>query len=118
MWSEYISDLVDDDKYMRHLKEAKTGPSIVKKEVAHAIQVGKKLKLLSDSEEISNDILKLMNYMLKLFLQIIHSIIYKKFEEPFKRTELGFRNGFGTGEALVSVNVLIQKRPTINCNVH
>lgn len=49
-----------------------------------------------------------MNHTLKLFLKIIHDRIYSKCEATISKNQFGFRNGFGTREALFSIQVLIQ----------
>ena len=46
---------------------------------------------------------------LKLFLKIIHTRIYNRCERDISPTQFGFRQGFGTREALYSVTVLLQK---------
>lgn len=63
-------------------------------------------------------LISLMSHTLKIFLKIIHRRIYKKCEENFNNTQFGFRNGFGTREALFSINVLIQRCRDVNQDVH
>lgn len=53
--------------------------------------------------------ISLMNHLLKIFLRIIHARIRNKIKQNFDDTQLGFRNGFGTIEALLSLNILLQK---------
>lgn len=52
--------------------------------------------------------ISLMSYVLKVFLRIIHTRIFKKCEEHVDRVQFGFRNGVGTREALFCLNVLTQ----------
>lgn len=53
--------------------------------------------------------ISLMSQVLKLFLKIIHGRIYNKCEKEISPTQFGFRQGFGTREALFSLTVLLQK---------
>ncbi|KAL1446457.1 hypothetical protein WDU94_005636 [Cyamophila willieti] len=60
----------------------------------------------------------LMSHMLKVFLKIIHSRIFLKLEDNISSTQFGFRNGFGTREALLCLNVLVQKARDLKKNVY
>lgn len=53
--------------------------------------------------------ISLMSQVLKLFTKIIHRRIYNRCEKEISPTQFGFRQGFGTREALYSLNVLLQK---------
>lgn len=53
--------------------------------------------------------ISLMSHVLKIFLKIIHNRIYKKVEENISNTQFGFRNGFGTRDALFGYQVLLQR---------
>ncbi|XP_030747669.1 uncharacterized protein LOC115876118 [Sitophilus oryzae] len=61
--------------------------------------------------------ISLMSHVLKTFLRIIHTRIYKKFENQMDNTQFGFRNGLGTREALFSLNVMTQRCRDMNVNV-
>lgn len=54
-------------------------------------------------------LISLMNHMLKTFLRIIHARIRSKCEQDLDDSQFGFRQAFGTREALFSFNVLMQK---------
>lgn len=54
-------------------------------------------------------LISLMSHMLKTLLRIIHARIRKKCEYDLDDAQFGFRNAFGTREALFAVNVLLQK---------
>lgn len=54
-------------------------------------------------------LISLMSHILKLFLKIIHSRIFKKCEQDISQSQFGFREGMGTREALFGLNVLFQK---------
>lgn len=54
-------------------------------------------------------LISLMSHMLKTFLRIIHARIRKKCEEDLDYSQFGFRNAFGTREALFGINVMLQK---------
>lgn len=71
-----------------------------------------KAKACSEHRMIS-----LMSHVLKLFLKIIHARIYTKCEERMGNTQFGFRNGFGTREALFSMQVLTQRCRDMNVDV-
>lgn len=62
-------------------------------------------------------VISLMSHVLKTFLRVIHTRIYRKCEGPIGRTQFGFRNGMGTREALFSLNVLTQRCRDMNVNV-
>ena len=62
--------------------------------------------------------ISLMSHVLKLFLKIVHSRIYTKCEENIGRSQFGFKNGFGTREALFSIQVLIQRCRDVNVDVY
>jgi len=53
-------------------------------------------------------LISLMSHLLKLFLKIIHSRIFKKCEQDISQSQFGFREGMGTREALFGLNVLFQ----------
>ncbi|XP_071580242.1 uncharacterized protein [Temnothorax nylanderi] len=61
--------------------------------------------------------ISLMSHVLKIFLRIIHTRIFKKCEYQLDETQFGFRNGLGTREALFSLNVLTQRCRDMNINV-
>lgn len=61
--------------------------------------------------------ISLMSHVLKIFLRIIHTRIYRKCDNQVDKTQFGFRNGFGTREALFSLNVLTQRCRDMNVNV-
>lgn len=54
-------------------------------------------------------LISLMSHILKLFLKIIHSRIFRKCEQDISQSQFGFREGMGTREALFGLNVLFQK---------
>lgn len=58
-----------------------------------------------------------MSHILKVFLKIIHERICPKIEHDISETQFGFRNGFGTREALFCLNVIIQRARDVNCDV-
>ena len=62
--------------------------------------------------------ISLMNHVLKIFLKIIHSRIYKKCEENMGEMQFGFRNALGTREALFTLQVLIQRCRDVSCDVY
>lgn len=53
--------------------------------------------------------ISLMSHMLKVFLRIIHARIRAKCEWDLDNAQFGFRNTFGTREALFGLNILLQK---------
>ena len=53
--------------------------------------------------------ISLISHLLKIFLRTIHARIRKVCEEELDESQFGFRQGFGTREALLAVNVLFQK---------
>ena len=55
--------------------------------------------------------ISLMNYLLKIFLKVIHGRIYRKCELYLSGTQFGFRSDFGTREALFRVNVPVNMYP-------
>lgn len=55
-----------------------------------------------------------MSHTLKFFLKVIHKRINKKLEENISNTQFGFRNGFGTREALFAYNVIVQRCLDVN----
>ena len=59
-----------------------------------------------------------MSHVLKLFLKIVHSRIYSKCEKNIGRSQFGFKHGFGTREALFSIQVLIQRCRDVNVDVY
>ena len=60
----------------------------------------------------------LMSHNLTLFLKIIHKRIYRRLEVDITNTEFGFREEFGTREALFGINVLFQRCLDINQDVY
>ncbi|KAI5746878.1 hypothetical protein M8J77_008501 [Diaphorina citri] len=62
--------------------------------------------------------ISLMSHTLKIFLKIIHRRIYRKLEDNISNTQFGFRNGFGTREALFAFNVIMQRCLDVNQNIH
>ena len=62
--------------------------------------------------------ISLMSHVLKIFLRIIHTRIYKKCESQMGQSQFGFRNGVGTREALFSLNVLVQRCRDMNVDVY
>lgn len=50
-----------------------------------------------------------MSHVLKILMRIIHNKIRNKCEEDLEETQFGFRNAFGTREALFAFNTLLQK---------
>uniref|UniRef100_A0A8D8VC16 Craniofacial development protein 2 n=1 Tax=Cacopsylla melanoneura TaxID=428564 RepID=A0A8D8VC16_9HEMI len=61
--------------------------------------------------------ISIMSHLLKIFLKIIHSRIYKKCEEQVSDSQFGFRSAVGTREALFAINVLFQRCRDVNCDV-
>ena len=59
-----------------------------------------------------------MSHVLKIFLRILHTRIYKKCEFLLEETQFGFQNGVGTREALFSLNVLMQRCRDMNVDVY
>lgn len=53
--------------------------------------------------------ISLLSQVLKLFLKIVHTRIYNRCEMDVSPTQFGFRQGFGTREALYSLTALLQK---------
>ena len=49
-----------------------------------------------------------MSHFLKLFLRILHTRLYKKCEEASGNSQFGFKNWFGTREAIFSIQTLVQ----------
>lgn len=70
-------------------------------------------KVCSDYRTIA-----LMSHTLKLFLKIIHLRIYEKLENGISDSQFGFRADMGTREALVAINILIQKVLDVNKDVY
>ena len=62
--------------------------------------------------------ISLMSHVLKTFLRVVHTRIYKKCEQQVNDTQFGFRNGLGTREALFSINVLTQRARDMNVEVY
>lgn len=69
-----------------------------------AIPKKQKARKCSDHRLIS-----LMSHTLKVFLRIVHNRIKNKCEQDLEETQFGFRNSFGTREALFALNILLQK---------
>lgn len=55
--------------------------------------------------------------MLNIFLKIIHGRIYAKLGENKGNRQFGFRNSFGTRDALYYLNILVHRMQEINYNV-
>lgn len=53
-------------------------------------------------------LISLMSHFLKLFLRILHTRLYKKCEAASGYSQFGFKNGFGTREAIFSLQTLVQ----------
>lgn len=53
-------------------------------------------------------LISLMSHLLKIFLRIIHTRIFKRLEELSGDTQFGFKNGMGTREAVFCLNTLMQ----------
>ncbi|CAH2090670.1 unnamed protein product [Euphydryas editha] len=145
-WENYIRDSFSDIRSSQQLINSNiSGPEITKEEVIYAIKLAKSGKAVGP-DEISGDILKLlaeenihivvrlfngdaasidhhhslMSHVLKIFLKVIHNRIYRKVEENISNTQFGFRNGFGTRDALFGYQVLLQRcwdmnRPVYIC---
>ena len=62
-------------------------------------------------------IISLMSHILKAFLNIIQTRIYRRLDEKISDKQFGFRKGFGTREALFSIQVLIQRAQDVNADV-
>lgn len=54
-------------------------------------------------------LISLINTITKVFTKVIHNRIYTKCESKVAETQFGFRGGFGTREAVFSLQVLIQR---------
>lgn len=63
-------------------------------------------------------IISLMSHVLKVFLKVIHARIHRKCEESLGNTQFGFRNGFGTREAMFGFQVLVQRCRDVNVDVY
>lgn len=50
-----------------------------------------------------------MSHRLKAFLGIVHARIRRRCQEDFNDSQFGFRNAFGSHQALFGVNFLLQK---------
>lgn len=62
--------------------------------------------------------ISLMSHLLKVFLRVIHNRIYQKLDMDIEDTQMGFRKGLGTREALFAINVLTQRCLDVNQEVH
>lgn len=62
--------------------------------------------------------ISLMSHVLKIFLKVIHARLYSKCEENMGKTQMGFRSGLGTREALFATQVMIQRCRDVNCDVY
>lgn len=60
----------------------------------------------------------MMSHVLKTFLRVIHTRIYKKCEFQMDDAQFGFRNGLGTREALFSLSILTQRCRDMNVDVY
>lgn len=59
----------------------------------------------------------LMSHGLKVLLRVVHSRLWRKVESEIGDSQFGFRGGFGTREALFSLQVLVQKCLDQQCDV-
>lgn len=62
--------------------------------------------------------ISLTSHVLKIFLKIIHKRIYRKCEENISETQFGFRNGYGTRDALFAYQVLMQRCWDMNQSIY
>ncbi|KAJ8938736.1 hypothetical protein NQ318_011907 [Aromia moschata] len=62
-------------------------------------------------------IISLMSHILKAFLNIIQTRVYRRLDERISDTQFGFRKGLGTREALFSIQALIQRARDVNADV-
>ncbi|XP_071579082.1 uncharacterized protein [Temnothorax nylanderi] len=62
--------------------------------------------------------ISLMSHVLKVFLRVIHSRVYRKLKEQVENTQFGFRKGLGTREALFSLQVLGQRARDMGVDVY
>lgn len=62
--------------------------------------------------------ISVMSHFLKVFLKIIQKRICNKIEENISDTQFGFRAGLGTRDALVAVQVLVQRCIDVKVDVH
>lgn len=53
-------------------------------------------------------LISLMSHFLKLFLRVLHTRLYRRCEEVSGDSQFGFKSGFGTREAIFSLQMLIQ----------
>lgn len=63
-------------------------------------------------------LISLINTVTKIFTKVIHNRIYAKCESRMTETQFGFRGGFGTREAVFSLQVLIQRCRDMNREVY
>lgn len=63
-------------------------------------------------------IIALMCHTLKIFLKIIHNRIFRKLEEGMSDTQMGFRKGMGTREALYGISILRQRCLDMNQDLY
>ena len=63
-------------------------------------------------------LISLINIITKIFTKIIHNRIYAKCEANVTETQFGFKGGFGTREAIFSLQVLIQRCRDMNRDVY
>ena len=57
-------------------------------------------------------IISLMSHLLKIFLKIIHRRIHKLCESQLDKTQFGFRDTLGTGDAFFAIQVSESRRQT------
>lgn len=62
--------------------------------------------------------ISLMSHVLKVFLRVIHTRIFRKCEQQMSDTQFGFRSGLGTREALYAITVLTQRCRDMNVDVY
>ncbi len=58
-----------------------------------------------------------MSHLVKLFLKIVHGRVFRKCEALMLDTQFGFRGGFGTRDALFTLQVLVQRCRDVNKDV-
>jgi len=61
--------------------------------------------------------ISLMSHLVKLFLKIVHGRVFRKCEALMLDTQFGFRGGFGTRDALFTLQVLVQRCRDVNKDV-
>ncbi|XP_014487698.1 PREDICTED: uncharacterized protein LOC106751329, partial [Dinoponera quadriceps] len=94
---------------------ARPGPDEISAEIYKLITTERALQAMTeffnsmyDSGQMPSDWLN----------SVVHTRINKKCEEYLSKTQFGFRNGFGTREALFGINVLIQRCRDISVDIY